>query len=139
MVDDGISSYLQHLLRRQVADGEVVDVVVPVDTARDLVLLLRWAADRNEVLAGSLDLFATIDEQVMAGVAAGGPGPLTLRLGPYTLMGVVGVVRWASRLHHHAVLDDPLRFLRFLGSVRTAFADEPAALALIDMGTDPSA
>ena len=56
---------------------------------------------------------------------------LTIELGPHTALTVVGAIQWAMRQENALNVFAPAVFETFLAELRTAFADEPAALALI--------
>ena len=62
---------------------------------------------------------------------------LTIEIGPHTALTLVAAIQWVMRRSDELNAYAPAMFETFLTELRRAFADEPAALAMLQLHEPP--
>jgi folylpolyglutamate synthase/dihydropteroate synthase len=62
---------------------------------------------------------------------------ITIEIGPHTALALVAAIQWAMRRDAELQAHAPAMFESYLAALRQAFADEPAALAVIQLREPP--
>ena len=62
---------------------------------------------------------------------------LTVEIGPHTALALVGLMQWAMRHDDTMAHTTPAMFQDLLAELRRAFADEPTALAMLNLPDPP--
>lgn len=62
---------------------------------------------------------------------------ITIEIGPHAALTLVGAIQWVMRRSDELNVFAPAMFETFLAELRRAFADEPTALAMIELREPP--